>query len=175
MRHRFLLVVYYLVGQHLPCPPMLRPVARFSIRFRQMLCRRLFTKMGKNVNIQPHVYIGNGSCISIGDNSGLGRNFRVENFEVKIGCNVLTAKDIMLIGGHVYTRTDIPIGRQGNLPKSKLTIGDDVWIGTRVTICPNVGSIGRGAIIGAGSVVTKPVPDYAIVGGNPARVLKYRK
>lgn len=176
MKRKILLVIYYLVGQYLPCPPMLRCVSRFSVRFRQILCRHLFSEMGRNINIQPHVYIGDGSCIRIGDNSGFGRNFRVENTVLTIGCNVLIASDVQLIGGgHEHARTDIPIGLQGNLPKSRLTIGNDVWIGTRVTICPNVRSIGNGVIIGAGSVVTKPIPDYAIVGGNPARILKYRK
>lgn len=52
-------------------------------------------------------------------------------------------------------------------------IGNDVWIGMNACILPGV-QIGNGAIIGAGSVVTKDVPDYAIVAGNPARVIKYR-
>ena len=61
------------------------------------------------------------------------------------------------------------------MPMSEVEICNDVWIGSRVTILGNVNRIGTGAIVGAGSVVTKPVPDYAIVAGNPARILKYRK
>ena len=55
-----------------------------------------------------------------------------------------------------------------------MIIGNDVWIGSRVTILPGV-KIGNHVIIGASAVVTKDVPDYAIVGGNPARILKMRK
>lgn len=56
----------------------------------------------------------------------------------------------------------------------KLTIGNDVWIGQYAVILPSVHYIGDGAVIGAGCIVTKDVPDYAIVAGNPGRVLKYR-
>ena len=53
-------------------------------------------------------------------------------------------------------------------------IGNDVWVGANSVILPGV-KIGTGAIVGAGSVVTKDVPEYAIVVGNPARILKYRE
>ena len=58
--------------------------------------------------------------------------------------------------------------------KGDTIIGNDVWIGQRVIILPGV-RIGDGVIIGAGAVVTKDVPDYAVVAGNPARIIKYRK
>lgn len=58
--------------------------------------------------------------------------------------------------------------------KTSLKIEDDVWIGARVLVIAKNFSIGRGAIIGAGSVVTKEIPPYAIVAGNPAKIIKYR-
>jgi acetyltransferase-like isoleucine patch superfamily enzyme len=54
-----------------------------------------------------------------------------------------------------------------------VTIEDDVWIGVNATILPGV-RVGRGAVVAAGSVVTQDVPEFAIVGGVPAKVLKYR-
>lgn len=57
---------------------------------------------------------------------------------------------------------------------ARLTIGDDVWLGHNCVILPQVGTIGRGAVIAAGAVVTRPVPAYAIVAGNPARVVRMR-
>ena len=60
------------------------------------------------------------------------------------------------------------------IPMRELVVGNDVWIGQNALILPSVGKIGDGAVIGAGAVVTKDVPDFAIVAGNPARVLKYR-
>ena len=63
--------------------------------------------------------------------------------------------------------------QQGFSDSKPVRIGDDVWIGMRVTILPGV-TVGSHCIIGAGAVVTKDVPDYAIVGGNPARILRTR-
>lgn len=58
--------------------------------------------------------------------------------------------------------------------RTELTIGNDVWIGQSCLILPKVSNIGNGAIIGAGSVVTKNIEPYSIVAGNPARVIGYR-
>jgi carbonic anhydrase/acetyltransferase-like protein (isoleucine patch superfamily) len=60
------------------------------------------------------------------------------------------------------------------LPRTKLVVGHDVWIGLNAIILPSVNSIGNGAIIAAGSVVTKNVESYAIMGGNPAKMIRSR-
>jgi maltose O-acetyltransferase len=78
-------------------------------------------------------------------------------------------------GGHRFDDINIPMGQSGNLPPSPLEIMDDVWIGARAIILPGCKRIGAHSIIGAGAVVTKDVPDYAIVGGNPAKVIRMRK
>lgn len=64
--------------------------------------------------------------------------------------------------------------QEDTVPYGKLTIGNDVWIGQYALILPSCRNIGNGAVIGAGAIVTKDVPPYAIVAGNPAKVLKYR-
>lgn len=61
-----------------------------------------------------------------------------------------------------------------DVPRKNLTVGHDVWIGYGVVITSSCCKIGNGAVVAAGSVVTKDVPGYAIVGGNPARIIKYR-
>jgi len=58
--------------------------------------------------------------------------------------------------------------------RSELVVGNDVWVGQNAIILARVRRIGDGAVIGAGAVVTKDVPDYAIVAGNPAKIIKYR-
>ena len=67
----------------------------------------------------------------------------------------------------------LPMCEQGYQDEKPIIIGDDVWIGGHVIVLPGV-HVGNGAILAAGAVVTKDVPEYAIVGGNPARVIKYR-
>lgn len=67
----------------------------------------------------------------------------------------------------------------GYVPKEMIhrryiEVGHDVWVGRNALITPSVKRIGNGAVIGAGSVVTKDVPDFAVVAGNPARILRYR-
>jgi virginiamycin A acetyltransferase len=63
---------------------------------------------------------------------------------------------------------------EDKLKRPELVIGHDVWIGEWTIILPSVNKIGNGAIIGAGSVVTKDVPPYTVVAGNPARIIKQR-
>lgn len=87
----------------------------------------------------------------------------------------MMSEDVLFFGGgHKNDGTNIPMSFQGELPISPLTVEKDVWIGSRAIVLPGCARIGTGAIIGAGAVVTKDVPDWAIVGGNPATVMKFR-
>lgn len=111
--------------------------------------------------------------ISIGSGSGLGVNCLVHG-PLEIGNKVMMGPDVVILTHtHNIDRTDIPMGDRG-LRVAKVTIGNDVWIGMRTIIIRRV-KIGNGAVIGTGAVLTKDVPDYAIVGGVPAKIIKYRK
>jgi virginiamycin A acetyltransferase len=92
----------------------------------------------------------------------------------EIGDSVLIGPyGVLLAGGraHRFDRLDIPIKDQGNLPKKPLQVGVGAWIGAHATV---MATVGEHAIVGAGSVVTKEVPAYAVVAGNPAKILYMR-
>lgn len=82
--------------------------------------------------------------------------------------------DVTIYGSnHAYDRTDIPMTQQGFKKYPPVVIEDDVWIGGHVII--NAGrTIKKGSIVAAGSVVTKDFPEYSIIGGNPAKLIKIR-
>ena len=167
-------ILYYGITQHLS-KSTFPIIGKFGMKLRCLLCRKLFISMGKTVGIENNAYIGNGRRISIGNNSSIGSYFHVQNTNLKIGNYVMMGEEVLILGGgHNNERIDIPMGLQGNNPLSNLEICDDVCIGSRVTILSKVERIGKGVIIGAGSVVTKPIPDFAIVAGNPAKIIKYR-
>ena len=167
------LILYYAILKHLPSSAGSNPVKRLIRKLRSGVAVRCMGECGSNVNIEKNADFGSGANISIGKNSGIGINCKVRG-PLTIGENVMMGPDcVILTSTHNFERTDIPMIEQGGAVK-KVTIGDDVWIGTRAIILPGV-TIGNGVIIGAGAVVTKDVPDYAIVGGVPARVIRMRK
>ena len=86
---------------------------------------------------------------------------------------IFTVQNGVCIFYHAFDCTGIPMMQQGFDTERPVTIDDDVWIGDRVLILAGV-HVGKGAIIGAGAVVTKDVPPYAIVGGNPAHIIRMR-
>lgn len=92
---------------------------------------------------------------------------------VKIGNDVLVAAHVVIVAAqHEFSSSEIPIRSQGLTAKG-ITIEDDVWIGARATILDGV-TVGRGAIIAAGAVVTRDVEPFFIVGGVPAVRIGHR-
>ena len=114
--------------------------------------------------------------LKIGARSIIGLNSSITSLAgVEIGEAVLVGASCNITPGAYPTDdTSKPMLDQGAYSKGPIVIGDDVWIGTAVSILGSV-RIGSHSIIAAGAVVTKDVPEYAIVGGVPARVLRERK
>ena len=169
LRKNFLRYMYKMVYKRLP--------ASFSIggkiakKLRAHAVKGFIKSCGKNVNIEHGASFS--PELSIGDNSGVGVDCVVGGAAV-IGKNVMMGPEcVIFCRNHRFDRTDIPMCEQGFTEEKPCIIGDDVWIGTRVIITPGV-RVGKGVIIGAGAVVTIDVPDYAIVGGVPAKVIRFR-
>ena len=132
--------------------------------------------LGRDVSIQDCVIINaNRGQVSLGDRSWLGPFCLVYgNGGVHIGCNVLVAAHTTINSvSHSAERCDIPINDQPVLI-DPITIEDDVWIGLNAVILQGV-TIGRGAIVGAGAVVTKSLPPWSIAVGVPAKVTGRRE
>ncbi len=126
---------------------------------------------GKNLSINRNVYISPN--IEIGNNCTINENCKIRANTI-IGDYVIIAPGVnILTSTHNFSDLTIPISIQGDTQMS-INIGNDVWIGTNAILLPGI-IVHDHAIIGAGAVVTKDVPEYSIVGGNPARIIKYRK
>lgn len=118
----------------------------------------------------------------VGDYSALGRYSKIINTEIGKFCAISWDTTINAIShptNHMTINAFPYVPRMGNFVKinkqkpSKVIIKNDVWIGANSVVMPGI-TIGNGAIIGSGAVVTKDVPDYAIVAGVPAKIIKYR-
>lgn len=150
-------------------------------RILMYVFRSSFHLIGKNVIFHPTNSDFTYNNISIGDNVGIGPHARfiASISHIYIGNNVAFAPNVTIRGGnHRYDVvgkyiTDYSAKDKKLEDDEPVHIGNDVWIGTNVTILKGV-NIGDGAIVAAGALVNKDVPPYAIVGGLPAKVLKYR-
>lgn len=166
------LLSYYMLIKHLP--ETNNRYLKIFRSIRSFIASRIISKCGENINIEKGANFGTGKNIEIGNNSGIGVNCYIRG-PLKIGNDVMMGPEVIILtNSHNFDSLDMPMNLQGNNDPKKVIIGNDVWIGTRVIILPGV-KVGDGAILGAGAIVTKDVEPYAIVGGNPAKVIKYRK
>lgn len=167
----FYIICYYFIARHLPSPPL--PLGNFGMVLRRALARRIFKKTPTRFKVHKGVDFGSGVNVQIGENSSLNRGLWIGNDTI-IGNDVMTGPEVIILSGtHNFKDLSIPMTKQGAPARRPVVIGDDVWIGARAIILPGV-KVGSHSIIAAGSVVTKDVPEWAIVGGNPAKVIKYR-
>lgn len=130
----------------------------------------------KGNNLIGHNSVFQGSArIVFGERSFCAGNcVFAANSGITIGQNVMIADQVTIRDtDHRYEDISVPMIDQG-MQSNEVTIDDDVWIGHGATVLRGV-QIGRGSIIGAGAVVVKNVPDYAIIGGIPGKVIAWRK
>jgi len=144
-------------------------------KFRGMLWSLFFG------GTHEHLIIGNNCSflsprkICVGDHVRIGHNGDIHAYDekIKIGNDVEIGPYVSIIGNnHVFKEKKILMRLQGQ-KSEEINIENNVWIGTKATVLAGV-TIHNGAVVGAGAVVTKDVAAYSVIGGVPAKVIRYR-
>lgn len=139
-----------------------------AVKLLNLICRK-YIKIG-NVQIGKHSYIGYLSEI----NAANGTFIKIGKY-----CSISSGVRILTLNHNLIAVSTFPFYRVTHIKDDRykvlknIYIGNDVWIGANTIILPGV-TIGDGAVIGAGCLVTKEVPPYAIIGGIPAKIIRYR-
>ncbi|TLS19666.1 MAG: acyltransferase [Betaproteobacteria bacterium] len=149
----------------------------FSRRLGDWICRKKFKSFGDGSRFRPQAYAVCTSRISVGRNVTIRTGCMFFAGEVDPGTIVIEDNVLIASGVHIYCDnhefSDIsrPICDQGYRAPRPVLICKGAWIGAKAIILPGV-TIGRNAVVGAGSVVVRSIPDFSLAVGNPARVIK---
>ena len=142
---------------------------------RLAIFKLMLKSFGKGSTVDYKTYIRYPMHVRIGEHTMINRGCRMlasfhhKNVEIAIGSYVAVAPEVcFLAAGHDYKQLNLPDTAES------IKVDDYVWIGARSIILQGV-TIGEGAVVAAGSVVTRDVPAYSVVGGVPARVIKKRE
>ena len=141
-----------------------------SLEGRDVLVRKLFPNVGQGFYATPPFYCDYGWGITAGENVYFNFNCTVlDGAPVSIGSNTLFGPCVQIYTAcHQLNSKERATGIEFGKP---VTIGHDCWVGGGVIICPGV-RIGNRTVVGAGSVVTRNLPDGVVAAGNPARVIR---
>jgi maltose O-acetyltransferase len=151
-------------------PEDYRPYSLFFPAIRRHLAEAFLLECGEKLRVKFNADISPN--VSVGNFSEFGQHCLI-HANVTLGDYVIMGPNVKIYTrNHIFTDLTIPIALQGKSSKPT-NIGSDVWIGANSIVTAGV-TISDHTIISAGSVVTKNVPAYAIVGGNPAKVIRYR-
>jgi maltose O-acetyltransferase len=151
-------------------PEDYRPYALFFPWLRSKFVSVYVLRSGKKPRVKNRAEISPNA--TIGDYSELGTRCMIQS-NVHIGNNVIMGPDVKIYSrNHRFDRLDVPIQQQGK-NYFETYIGNDVWLGANVIVTAGC-RVGNHAVIAAGAVVTGDVPDFAVVGGVPAKIIKYR-
>ncbi|MDY3810295.1 acyltransferase [Desulfovibrio sp. PG-178-WT-4] len=148
--------------------------ARFGTGLTLAGCRNM--RLGNGVRLGRGCFVtaGGGSLV-LGDNVAVSpcAHLGADGGRIEIGAHTAIGPGTVIrAANHRFERQDLPIMRQGHQP-GEVFIEDDVWIGANCVITPDV-RIGRGAVVGAGAVVTRNVAPFSIVAGVPAKEIGRR-
>tara|TARA_R110001632_G_scaffold232191_2_gene372413 strand:- start:6466 stop:7011 length:546 start_codon:yes stop_codon:yes gene_type:complete len=158
------------------------PFTHWKLFFKKSmrkLCTKKFAHFGIGAEIRPYSYVINCSKISIGDNvvirpgSMLFADVREPNKgRIFIEDGVLIGSGVHIyVSNHKFGMPDTPVIEQGHFAAADTTLKKGSWIGANSILLPGI-TVGINSIVGAGSIVTKNVPDNTVVAGNPAKIIK---
>ncbi len=141
-----------------------------TIQYKDQIAKAILKSYGKNANLLTPFTCDYGDTISIGADSVVNHSaVFIDTNEISIGDHVLIGpKAGLYCASHPY---DVEARNQGIEYSKPITIGDGAWLGGKVTVVPGV-KIGRHSVIGAGSVVTKDIPDDVVAAGVPCKVIR---
>ncbi|GLV63175.1 acetyltransferase [Bacillus mycoides] len=166
MKKTFFKIVLLSIGNMLPISYY--PLGGFAKKFRYFCAKQIVEQIGKNVNVEKGAIIH--ETTKIGENSGVGVNC-VLSRNVTIGNNVLMGPECLIYTYNQHKFNPETLSYEGNDEIKPVNIQDNSWLGARCTILPGV-TVGRGSTVAANSVVTKDVPEFCVVAGNPAKLVK---
>ncbi len=169
----FLISIWYTINLKAPIN-LIKLYIYYIINF---LYGKAHANIGEHTNIHPTVILREPHNIIIGNNCYFNHNTILNGgrgkAKLRIGNYVQTGPNVAFyVSNHNYNSRMAPIKMQG-YTEQDIVVEDDVWIGANSVITSGV-HIGRGAIIGAGSVVTKDIQPYTIAAGTPAKPIKIR-
>lgn len=144
-----------------------------TFRYYKLKLRNPKLKTGKNFHVASGCKISKGRNITIGNNFYMGHNCYL-SCHAEIGDDVMFASQVALIGGdHSINDISINMNKAPRDVIKPIKIDSNVWVGHGAIVLHGV-HLKNGCVVGAGSVITKDVPQNAIVAGNPAKVIRYR-
>lgn len=141
-----------------------------EVNQQQEIIVSLFGNIGSNFTLRPPFYCDYGCHIFAGDNLYINYDCTILDCNtVHLGNNVLLAPKVQIYTA--YHPTDPELRLSGQELAAPVIVGNNVWLGGGVIICPGV-TIGSNVTIGAGSIVTKDIPSNVVAAGNPCRIIK---
>lgn len=161
---------------------MVRTLSIFGFPTLRKIRRKIYSEYFKaqGISVSDRVYIvmphnNTSSYIKIGNNVEFGKDTYVDySGGLSIGNDVSISEGVKIYT-HNHQTDGLCDWRYNPIVFSELQIEDNCWLGASSIILPSVKRIGRGAVVAAGAVVTKDVPELSIVAGNPAKVIRYRR
>ena len=141
-----------------------------TLSYKDRMAKAIVKEFGDNANIIPPFTCDYGCNVKVGDNTVINHSgVFLDTNEINIGKHALIGPKSGLYGAiHPF---DVEARNEGIEKAKTINIGDGAWLGGKVTVVPGV-SIGKHSVIGAGSVVTKDIPDDVVAVGNPCRVIR---